>query len=143
MESVTGVGISSSGPMPAMGGFPETAFAIPDGDASAAAASVRTNLSTLSNGGRGNDVRLLQQSLSALGYNPGTADGIFGDRTEAAVRAFQSDRGIGVDGIVGRGETWPGVLDALTSRRDGLIQAAADTPGSGFPVNDILGPAWR
>ena len=139
MESVTGVGVSSGGPIPATGDTPEAAFAIPEGTANAAAATsarIRPNLATLSNGDRGSDVRLLQRSLSALGYNPGTADGIFGNRTEAAVRAFQSDRGIGIDGIVGRGETWPALLGSLTSRRDSLVQAVADVPGPGFPASN-------
>ena len=41
--------------------------------------------------------------LIDLGYDPGTADGIFGSRTSAAVRSFQSDSGITADGLVGRG----------------------------------------
>ncbi len=57
----------------------------------------------LQDGSRGNDVKQLQQALIDLGYNLSKygADGIFGDETEAAVRAFQRDAGIGVDGIVG------------------------------------------
>ncbi|MGI9418465.1 MAG: peptidoglycan-binding protein [Geminicoccaceae bacterium] len=141
MGSVPGIGGATGGQPPAGGSASVPEFDLPPGTPSAAAATSSTidpNLSVLSNGDRGNDVRLLQESVLALGYNPGPADGIFGSGTEAAVRNFQRDRGIGVDGIVGRGETWPGLLDSLSTRRDTLIQAVADAPGPGFPVNDIL-----
>jgi len=52
-------------------------------------------------GVRGTDVRQLQQALRALGYDPGGIDGVFGARTAAAVRAFQTARGLTVDGVVG------------------------------------------
>ena len=51
---------------------------------------------------RGSDVRTLQTMLNALGYRCGRADGVFGDRTQAAVKAFQRANGLKVDGIVGR-----------------------------------------
>ncbi len=52
-------------------------------------------------GSRGSEVTQIQQRLSQLGYAPGAADGIFGQKTLAAVKAFQRDRGLAVDGIVG------------------------------------------
>ena len=48
---------------------------------------------------RGDDVEELQTRLLELGYDPGRTDGIFGRRTEAAVRAFQRDSGLVPDGI--------------------------------------------
>lgn len=51
---------------------------------------------------RGSDVLWLQKALLQRGYAPGAADAIFGPRTERAVRAFQKDAGLAVDGIAGR-----------------------------------------
>lgn len=56
---------------------------------------------TLYNGCSGEEVRVLQQALIDLGYYEGTADGTFGDQTEAAVRAFQSANGLKADGLAG------------------------------------------
>ena len=46
-------------------------------------------------------VRQLQQALTAAGYEPGPADGTYGEQTEAAVVAFQQANGLSVDGRVG------------------------------------------
>lgn len=56
-------------------------------------------------GSRGADVTYLQQRLTASGYGVGTIDGIFGIKTLEAVKAFQADNGLVVDGIVGV-KTW-------------------------------------
>lgn len=57
----------------------------------------------LRKGCRGEDVKELQSALMLLGYDLGKcgADGIFGRKTQAAVKAFQKDEGIQVDGIAG------------------------------------------
>ena len=56
-------------------------------------------------GQSGSNVKKLQQALNALGFNCGSADGIFGDKTYAAVMAFQRSSKFGgaisADGIVG------------------------------------------
>ncbi len=57
--------------------------------------------SILKRGSRGEAVRQVQKRLIELGYLNGSADGIFGPMTEAAVRAFQRKAGIVVDGLVG------------------------------------------
>ena len=43
---------------------------------------------TLRRGSRGEDVRFLQQRLKELGHDPGPIDGVFGSRTEQAVKDF-------------------------------------------------------
>ena len=56
---------------------------------------------TLQSGSTGEAVRELQIALQETGNDPGPIDGVFGSQTEAAVKAFQAQRGITVDGIVG------------------------------------------
>jgi len=47
------------------------------------------------------DVRCLQIALEAAGVNPGPVDGYFGPVTRAAVVAYQTAKGLTVDGWVG------------------------------------------
>ncbi len=49
----------------------------------------------------GDDVAELQSRLSALGFDPGGVDGIFGDRTAHALADFQRNVGLPSDGICG------------------------------------------
>ena len=55
----------------------------------------------LSPGATGSEVKNLQQSLKALGYDPGTIDSNYGPSTEAAVSKFQAANGLATDGVVG------------------------------------------
>jgi peptidoglycan hydrolase-like protein with peptidoglycan-binding domain len=50
---------------------------------------------------QGGDVRIVQVKLKDLGFLTDTADGIFGQNTAAAIRAFQTAQGIDADGVVG------------------------------------------
>jgi N-acetylmuramoyl-L-alanine amidase len=50
---------------------------------------------------RGDDVAALQARLTEMGFNSGRVDGIFGLRTESAVKEFQQSVGIKVDGKCG------------------------------------------
>lgn len=50
---------------------------------------------------KGLDVYFLQKKLDDVGFSPGPFDGIFGSKTNTAVRKFQQSVGISVDGIVG------------------------------------------
>ena len=52
-------------------------------------------------GDSGSQVKILQNRLIVLGYLSGTADGEFGETTEAAVKAFQSRNGLDNDGVAG------------------------------------------
>lgn len=60
----------------------------------------------------GDDVRVVQQRLLALGFaEAGADDGVFGPKAEAAVRAFQAANGLESDGIVGP-QTWARLFSA-------------------------------
>ena len=66
------------------------------------------NTPLLSRGASGSIVSALQKGLkqySTPATDPGPVDGDFGPKTEAAVKAYQQDRGVEVDGIVGD-QTW-------------------------------------
>jgi peptidoglycan hydrolase-like protein with peptidoglycan-binding domain len=67
------------------------------------AAAIR-RLPTLSFGDSGDSVKVLQRLLSQNGY-PVRVDGNFGALTETAVKAFQTQNNLTVDGIVGS-RTW-------------------------------------
>ena len=44
------------------------------------------------------DIRKLQERLTELGYSPGPVDGIWGKKTETALKKFQEDNGLSVTG---------------------------------------------
>ena len=50
----------------------------------------------------GTDVKYLQEFLNWAGYDCGTADGSFGAKTESALKAWQKDAGLYVDGRFGK-----------------------------------------
>lgn len=54
---------------------------------------------------KGDDVIYLQKKLKEMGYPVGSIDGTFGVKTFECVKAFQVNRGLTVDGIVGS-KTW-------------------------------------
>ena len=71
---------------------------------SAVSTSSSVSRPTLRTGSRGDSVRLLQTLLNRAGYELAVA-GIFGTMTRCSVKGFQSERGLQVDGIVGK-QTW-------------------------------------
>lgn len=72
-------------------------------------------------GSRGEAVLDLQLRLGALGHRYDPDDpGEFGDGTDAAVRAFQHDRGLRVDGVVGR-HTWSSLVESGFTLGDRLL----------------------
>ena len=88
-------------------------------------ASVKTEMDvsgyyTVKRGCLGGAVRRLQTWLGDLGYDLGGygADGDFGAATDAAVRMYQRDAGLTVDGIVGQ-KTWA----ALARSREEALNA--------------------
>ena len=71
----------------------------------------------LRRGDRGPQVEMLQLALLRAGYNikgrNKGIDGIFGESTYLAVREFQRDNGLTVDGVVGAA-TWKKILPYIT-----------------------------
>lgn len=61
-------------------------------------------MTTIRKGSKGEEVKTLQKALNSQGYNL-SVDGIFGQKTETAVRAYQKKKGLSVDGICGP-KTW-------------------------------------
>lgn len=59
---------------------------------------------TLKYGSKGDEVKKLQQGLINAGYDLGRsgADGVYGGRTQAAVRQYQQANGLSVDGVAGQ-----------------------------------------
>lgn len=66
----------------------------------------------LRRGNSGAYVTFLQQLLESYLIPVGTIDGIFGSRTENAVRQFQQDNNLSVDGVVGN-NTWNALVNNL------------------------------
>jgi len=93
-------------------------------------------------GSRGENVRTVQYLLRHHGFSIGV-DRIFGAQTQEAVRGFQRNRGLGVDGIVGN-QTWPAliVLVRAGSRGDAVraVQRQLNARTSSLAVDGVFGP---
>ena len=86
-------------------------------------AGKRSDLPVLSRGTKGDDVTKVQKFLkfsqeakdhfNSNGYYFGEIDGNFGADTEVAVKAFQKDRKIPVDGVIGP-QTWTDLMGLAT-----------------------------
>lgn len=107
-------------------------------------------MATLSYGSKGSDVSNLQQLLNSKGYNL-SVDGIFGDKTLAAVKSWQQKNGYTVDGLVGPNtlrrlggattntsvnETTQRLYDELTGNGNSSTTGSDGTAGNGAAGND-------
>jgi peptidoglycan hydrolase-like protein with peptidoglycan-binding domain len=99
-------------------------------------------------GDQNHPVKTLQYLLRARGHTV-TVDGIFGPETDAAVRAFQQQKGLAVDGIVGP-NTWGALIITVKKGSQGdavrgvqeefQFRNLSGNPGSGLTVDGIFGP---
>ena len=97
-------------------------------------------------GNQGHPIRTLQFLLRARGHNL-TVDGMFGPATEAAVKAFQTSKGMTADGILSA-QTWSTLIIQVKKGSSGdavrgvqeEFQFRAGEPGKGLKVDGIFGP---
>ncbi len=80
---------------------PVSSFSLVLPDTSNALAITAEAATCIKKGSRGTAVKYLQWDLNMLNYGCGTADGIAGAKFDSAVRRYQRDHGLVVDGIVG------------------------------------------
>lgn len=92
----------------------------------------------MSLGDRGADVRMLQQRLAARGWNI-VADGVFGPRTDEVVKAFQAEKGLDRDGVVGP-VTWHTLWAAPIGESEQAGGGSTEGPVHPDPVGQIA--AW-
>ena len=98
------------------------------------------------NGSQGHPIRTLQFLLRAHGHNL-TVDGMFGPATEAAVKAFQTSKGMTADGIM-NSPTWSTLIIQVKKGSSGdavrgvqeEFQFRAGEPGQGLKVDGVFGP---
>lgn len=92
-------------------------------------------------GSNGDEVKKLQESLISAGYDVGAsgADGVYGDNTESAVRKYQQDNGLDVDGVAGE-QTLGKLYNTGSTNNTGVnVQNTpqANTPQYGYdPATD-------
>jgi hypothetical protein len=91
--------------------------------------SVPTVLPALRSGSVGARVFMWQSFLRGRGYDPGPADGQFGEKTKSATIEYQTERGLIPDGIVGQ-QT---LLKAAAQGFELAEQPGATNRGSDFP----------
>jgi hypothetical protein len=97
--------------------------------------------SLLKLGSKGTAVSILQQDLTALGYNTYGIDGIFGANTNNAVLTFQKTKGLAADALVGT-QTKTALNNALQGKQTYVIQPGDSLSGIagkyGINVNDLM-----
>ncbi|AUB59778.1 peptidoglycan-binding protein [Methanobacterium subterraneum] len=87
-------------------------------------------------GASGDQVKKIQQWLTDYGYYSGDIDGEFGASTDKAVRDFQTEAGLLVDGVVGKDtekamETWDKqVADVQAASGEDTSTASKETSSS-------------
>ena len=90
-------------------------------------------------GSSGTDVSALQRLLVELGFDPGAADGAFGEETEAAVSAFQAANDLEADGVVGSGTraALAEAFETMWPAREAAASTEADSSNSGLGTQPL------
>lgn len=88
---------------------------------------------TIRKGQKGDRVKTLQQALITLGYLKGSADGIFGNGTFRAVKAFQKAKKLTADGVAGK-KTLSAITTALSGKSSSPTAAPTAAPAEATPA---------
>lgn len=113
-----------------------THYAIPKGiEGDVQVPTPGEDMPTLRKGAKGEYVTMMQTKLIQQGYSldPYGADGSFGNTTLKAVKQYQADHGLAVDGVVGK-RTWESLLEGQTTLYTVTIQHVSQSV-----ANDIVG----
>jgi len=141
---VAGCGGGTDESEPGTSSAPSEAIETAPATASSTEASSTSEPETVTVGATGKWVEILQQELVRHGYVV-AVDGVFGSDTDAAVRRFQTDQGLMVDGIVGPA-TWAALTDSAVTVPDvdpkSTLPPATDAPPPivGVPAIAVLRP---
>ena len=99
-------------------------------------------------GDQNHPVKTLQYLLRARGHTV-TVDGIFGPKTDAAVRAFQQQKGLSVEEVVGPNTWWALIITVKKGSQGDAVRGVQEEfqfrnlsgdPGTGLAVDGIFGP---
>lgn len=94
----------------------------------------------ISYGSSGNDVETLQELLNSNGYSL-DVDGVFGSKTQAAVKDYQQKNNLAVDGIVGN-NTW-GALNKASTGNDTGPSSSAGNAEPNAPATTLAAPTYE
>lgn len=123
-----------------------------DGGSNNAGSTGSAQSSVMKRGDKSSKVKTLQGNLIYLGYLNDTADGVFGGKTETAVRLYQRRNGLAVDGVVGTSTNSAiqkevlRVIDVVETAKKYLgtpYVTAGSTPETGFDCSGLTQYAHR
>ena len=90
--------------------------------------------SQISYGSSGDEVKTLQELLNSSGYNL-AVDGQFGQKTQQAVKDYQTKNNLTVDGIVGD-KTWGALTNSTSSTKSTTGSTSKSGTDSGFSYGE-------
>lgn len=101
---------------------------------SSSASSSSSSSSGLKLNSTGKEVSALQTDLTTLGYYWAQITGNFGEKTETAVKRFQEENGLTVDGVAGK-KTLDAIAAAVAAKGGSSTGSTTSTTGSVLKLN--------